>query len=91
MLLYLLLTWFFENGRRTSPCAVHASISPGLKGFETPLDTKVLRLAFKKLHCLNLEIDDLDDVCFWYAEKIPISDDLFPSTPSPMRSPMRRQ
>ena len=66
MLLYLLLTWFFENGRWTSPCAVHASISPGLKGFETPLDTKVLRLAFKKLHCLNLEIDD---VCFLVRRK----------------------
>lgn len=80
VLLYLLLTWFFENGPGTSPYAVHASVFSVVWRVWSPLETKVLKLAFKKLHCLNLK---LDVVCFWYPALIPISDDLLPSNTFP--------
>lgn len=80
LLLYLLLTWFFENGPGTY--AVHASVFHALKVWRLwkLLETKVQKLAFKQLHCLNVEIDV---VCFWYRALIPISDDLFSSSTLP--------
>lgn len=54
MLLYLLLTWFFENGPGTSPYAVHASVFRRLKGLK-PFRNQGAKTGIQTAALLELE------------------------------------